>query len=131
MDPWDELEALIAGPLEAAYPEGETRPSVIAGITPQLVPDAIVIRPDAPWISRGSEGRPRSFTGHLERYVAVCATRVADPRSSMAELYKMAGVMMAAASDAGWDWTQVGPITLDESTDTPLLVVSVGLTYQA
>ena len=114
----------------AAALEGSPRPpSVQAGLVPQVVPDAIVIRPDAPWIARSADGRPVRFTGNVERYTAICATHVSDPGSALADLYVMAKAVLEAASDEGWDWVEVGALALDTSTDTPLLVTSVRLTY--
>lgn len=126
MGPWAALSNAIAAALE-----GEAhKPSVLAGPRAQVVPDAIVIRPDTPWISRGDQ-KPVRFGAHgtLERYVAVCATRVSDPGSAMDALYTMVRAVQEAASDNGWDWVDVAGIGLDETTDTPLLVASVRLTY--
>jgi len=127
MAPWTVLVARIAAVLEAGP---QTGISVQAGPVRSVVPDAIVVRPEEPWISRGTSGKPARFgPARLERYAALCAVRAADPVSSMERLYNMAGAVMEAASDAGWDWSQTSSISLDETTDTPLLVVSVGLTY--
>lgn len=126
MPPWEDLLARIA----AALAGSPRMPSVLAGPQAQLVPDAILVRPDGPWISRGgADGRPVRFTGNLERYTAICVTRIADPGSAMEELYRMAQAVISAGSDAGWDWIDVGPMALDETTDTPLYVASVRLTY--
>ena len=115
--------------IAAALAGSPRPPSVMAGLVPQVVPDAIVIRPDGPWISRGGDGRPVRFTSNMERYSAICATRVSDPGSAMADLYLYARAVLEAASDEGWDWVEVGALALDTSTDTPLLVTSVRLTY--
>lgn len=130
MSPWSDLVSRIAAELEAGPLTGV---SVQAGPVRSVVPDAIVIRPEEPWIARGASGKPARFgTGaRLERYAALCATRAAEPVSSMERLYLMAGAVMEAASDAGWDWSQASSISLDETTETALLVVSVGLTFSS
>lgn len=129
MGPWAALLERIAAALEGVA----HKPNVLAGPHSQVAPDTIMLRPDNPWVSRGTDGRPVRFGGEragmLERYVAVIATRAAEPASSMASLYLWAGAVQAAASDEGWDWVDVGGIVLDESTDTPLLVAHVRLTY--
>lgn len=129
MGPWTDLVGRIAAVLEAG-PLAEAGINVLAGPVAAVMPDAIVVRPEEPWISRGTDGKPARFgPARLERYAALLATRVADPVSSMERLYQMALAVTEAASDAGWDWTQASSISLDETTDTPLLVASVGLTF--
>ena len=106
MPPWADLMERIAAALESS----SRPPSVLAGLVPQVTPDAIVIRPDGPWIGRSGDGRPVRFTSNMERYVAICAVRVSDPGSAMADLYGYARAVMEAASDDGWDWVDVGPM---------------------
>lgn len=125
MGPWAGLVARIAAELS----EAGLHSSVIAGPAPTLVPDAVLIRPEEPWVSRGADGRPARFGSVLERYAAVCATRVADPASSMDTLYRMSQAVREAASDEGWDWVTVSAMALDETTDAPLFVATVRLTY--
>jgi hypothetical protein len=119
MGPWGGLVESIAAAV------GPLHVSVLAGPVPQLVPDAIMVRPDEPWISH----LPR-FTGNLERYVAICATRVSAPAESMDKLYAMAGGVLDALTE-GWAWESVSALAIDETTDTPLLVATVRLTYTA
>lgn len=117
--------------IQAALAAAEQAVAVVVGPRSTVVPDAIVVRPAEPWISRGAAGRPARFTSHLERYAAVCAVRVADADSALVRLYAMARAVLAAAAADGWDWETTGAVQLDATTDTPLLVVVVALTYQA
>lgn len=119
MEPW----ASLAGRITAQAPGL----NVISGPAPQVEPDAVVIRPDDPWM----EALGSTFKARPERYAAVCASRVADPASSLAALYGMVGAILEAASDEGWDWATVSGITLDETTGVPLLVCTVHTTYKA
>ena len=120
MTPWATLLARLA----AAYQEGPT-PNLLAGLQATVAPPAIIIRPDTPWIAQG-EG----FRFELERYAAVLVSAASTPDQAQAELYAMALVVLEAASDQGWDWTALDPITLDETTGTPLLVAVAHLTYK-
>jgi hypothetical protein len=125
--PWAVLVGRIAAVLESGSLTGI---SVMAGPVATVTPDAIVIRPEEPWVSRGTDGKPARFgPARLERYAALLAVRAADPVSAMERLYGMAAAVMEAASDAGFDWTQTSSITLDETTGAPLLVASVGITF--
>jgi hypothetical protein len=118
VNPWDALAIRVVAVMPNA--------NVIAGPAPAVEPDAIVIRPDEPWLVH-TDGR---FTTRPERYAAIAASRVADPASSLAALYLMVGAILLAASDEGWDWESVSGITLDETTGVPLLVVTAHVTYQ-
>jgi hypothetical protein len=117
--PWE----LIGSRIVAVAP----KLNVITGPAAQVEPDAIVVRPDDPWM----EAHGASFKTRPERYAAVCASRVADPASSLAALYGMVGAILEAASDEGWDWETVSGITLDETTGVPLLVCTAHITYKA
>jgi hypothetical protein len=120
MTPW----AILAGRIAAAAGEGPS-PNVLQGPAPMVAPDAVVIRPDEPWMENvGTWGHG------TERWVAVAAVPAADPISGMARLYAMAKLVAEAASDEGWDWSSVGSLTLDETTGSPLLVAPVRLTYK-
>lgn len=125
--PWVALCERISQALAAA----EQAVAVVVGPRSTVVPDAILVRPAEPWMSKGAAGRPARFSGLLERYAAVCAVRVADPDSALVRLYAMAQAVCRAASAEGWDWETTGAVQLDATTDTPLLVVVVALTYQA
>lgn len=116
--PWDVLAARVVALDPAA--------NVITGPAPAVEPDAIVIRPDEPWLVHTDSG----YRHRPERYAALAAARVADPASSLAALYGMVGVILEAASDSGWDWESVSGITLDETTGVPLLVVTTHVTYK-
>jgi hypothetical protein len=116
--PWDVLAARIAGLTSA---------NVLTGPTAQVEPDAIVVRPDEPWMEATGAG----YRTRPERYGALAASRVADPASSLAALYGMALACLLAASDEGWDWVSVSGVGLDETTGIPLLVVEVHCTFKA
>jgi hypothetical protein len=118
--PW----ASLSGRIAAAAGEGPA-PNVVQGPAPMVSPDAIVIRPDEPWMENAG-----GFGHGTERWVAVAAVPAADSVSGMARLYDLAHLVQEAASDEGWDWTTVGSLTLDESTGAPLLVCPIRLTYK-
>lgn len=120
MTPWATLLERIA----AAYQEGPT-PNLLAGLQATVTAPAIVLRPDTPWVAQG-----QGYRHHLERYAAVLVASATTPDQAQDELYAMALVVLEAASDEGWDWVTLDPITLDETTGTPLLVAVAHLTYK-
>jgi hypothetical protein len=122
MTPWGILSERVA----ATFGEGPA-PNISAGPTAVVAADAVVIRPDEPWL----DALGASYTTRLERYVCLLAVGVGDPASSLERLYSMALAITEAASDAGWAWATTSGVTLDETTGVPLLVVAVHVTYKA
>ena len=105
---------------------GDDGPNVYPAPPAQVVPDAIVLRPDAPWISR------EAFEQDVERYVAVGVVSAGDTISGTARLYGLVGLVRDAVDVVpGWAFDEAGSALIDETTGTPLLAAPVRLTYRA
>lgn len=113
--PWETLAALLN----------------IAGVnvydTPQetIVPDAVVIRPDSPWIAPSDAGWPDE-----ERYAAVVLVTASTPGDGLARLHTVVHAVLDAARRASWEFDNVSAPVVDESTGTPFLAATVSLIYR-
>lgn len=116
-NPWDEL---------AAYADSVTdsRVNVYATVTPNIVPPAVVIRPDDPWRETGP-----AFCFDTQRYVVVIVVAPAYPDDGTALMYDIQNDLLRTLPE-GWDWASIGGIVLDSSTDTDLLASALRLTYR-
>lgn len=120
MDPWDAL----AEACTTTLPEGV---SIYSAPTNQLVPPALVIRPDNPWIEISDE----SWCVDTQRYVAVAVVTASSPKSGMGKLFRISwGVRQAAKGLAGWEWRSTGSPIIDESTGSAYLAAPIRLTYK-
>ena len=95
----------------------------LSGVRSQVVPDALIIRPNEPWIEQDR------FCAHLERYLAVCTVSASTPDEGVSRLLTMATAVIDNLPE-GWDWESVGGPIIDESTGTAFLVAPVRLTYK-
>ena len=119
MDPWDALAEACTDTL----PEGV---SVYSSPTNQLVPPALVIRPDNPWLEVS-----RDYCLDLQRYVAVAVVTASSPKDGMGKLYRIFwGVREALHTLPGWDWVNTGSPIIDESTGSAYLAAPIRLTYK-
>lgn len=100
--------------------------SVYPGPASQLVPPAIVIRPDEPWIEDGG-----SFCDYLEHYVAIAVVSASSPEDGVASLYAIIRGIFTAIdeADSGWSWVNAGLPVIDETTGTAFLAATVRLNY--
>lgn len=89
----------------------------------QIVPPAIVVRPDEPW------REPDRFCDDLQRYVAVAVAKAATPEDAMGILYDLTSGIIAALP-VGWEFVSVGPPIIDETTGTAFLAAPVRLSYR-
>jgi hypothetical protein len=120
--PWDTL----AGLLTAALVDVDDEPTVNVYPTPteQVVADAVVIRPDTPWIAPGDV-----WMGE-ERYAVVCLVSAGTPADGLARLHSIVHTVLDAARSASWEFDNVSPPVVDESTGTPFLAATVSLIYR-
>ncbi len=121
--PSEDLSALLVA--SESLPVGV---SVYGGPTNQIVPPAIVIRPDEPWIE------PDAFCRDLQRYVAIVVVSAASPEDGTNKMYAIAQGVVDAVNEAGeatpWEWVSTGAPIIDESTGTAFLASSVRLKYR-
>ena len=119
MDPWDALAEACTSTL----PEGV---SIYSAPTNQLVPPALVIRPDNPWVEVS-----RDYCLDLQRYVGVAVVTASSPQSGMSKLYQILwGLRAALRTLEGWDWVNMGSPVIDESTGSAYLAAPIRLTYK-
>lgn len=119
MEPWDALA-------EACTTTLPTGVSIYSAPTNQLVPPALVIRPDNPWVEVA-----RDYCLDNQRYVGVAVVTASSPQSGLSKLYQiMWGVREAIKSLPGWDWVNVGSPVIDESTGSAYLAAPIRLTYK-
>jgi hypothetical protein len=119
VDPWDAL----ADACTATLPEGV---SIYSAPTNQLVPPALVIRPDNPWVEVS-----RDYCLDQQRYVGVAVVTASSPQSGLSKLYAIFwGVREAIKSLEGWDWVNIGSPVIDESTGSAYLAAPIRLTYK-
>lgn len=124
MTPWDQL----AEALPSTLPTGV---SVYDSPTPQLVPPAVVIRPDNPWVETPSRGDGGGFCFDRQRYVAVAVVTASTPSSGLRKLYAILwGIRQTLDALAGWEWISMGAPVIDESTGSAYLAAPVRLTYR-
>jgi hypothetical protein len=116
-------EGLSASLIEAdGLPDGV---SFYSGPTNQVVPPAIVIRPDEPWITQD----PSTFCHDTQNYVAVLVVSASSPVDGIGTIYEMALAVVAALPE-GWSWSTVGIPVIDESTGTAFLAAPLRLQYR-
>ena len=122
MDPWQVLAEQIRD--ETSLPVGV---SVYDGPTNQLVPPAVVIRPDSPWLEVA-----RQYCLDLQRYVAVAVVSASDASSGLSVLYRIQWAVRAAteALGNGWEWVSVGAPVIDQSTGSAYLAAPIRLEYR-
>jgi hypothetical protein len=115
--PWQELAQSIR-----AIPGA---PNVYEAPPSQVVPPAVVLRPDAPWIARERYG------ADLERYVAVLVATASDPASALVVIDDLRRtVEQAVDATEGWSFVDAGTVLVDETTGVPLLASSTRLAYR-
>lgn len=95
----------------------------VHGPRSQVVPPAVVIRPDEPW------REPDRFCDDNQRYVAVAVARGAEPEEAMSLLYDLTSQVIAALP-TDWEFVSVGVPVLDESTGVTLIAAPVRLRYR-
>lgn len=113
--PWETLAALIDLEDVNVYP------------TPQetIVPDAVVIRPDTPWIAPGD-----ATWNDEERYAAVVLVTAATPGDGLVRLHTIVHGVLDAARRASWELDNVSSPVVDETTGTPFLAATISLIYR-
>lgn len=114
--PLDDLVAVLE---DASLPSGT---SIISGPRSQIKPDAVVIRPDNPWLV------PSKFCADEQRYVAIAVVSASTPADGVRRIYAIVKAIKNAVSGA-WSWESVSAPIIDETTGTPLLAASVRLKY--
>lgn len=103
--------------------QGLTEASV-HGMRSQVVPPAVVIRPDDPW------REPQSFCNDFQRYVAVGVVAAASGEEGVSKLLDLHTAIVRNLPP-GWDYTSIGAPIIDESTGTAFLVAPVHLTFRS
>lgn len=116
MTPWDQLAAYAL----TVVPSGV---NVLSTVAPKIVPPAVVIRPDEPW------REPDSFCYDLQRYVVVIVVAPASPADGTDLIYRIQNAIIRDLPD-GWDWTTMGSIVIDSTTETDLLASALRLTFR-
>lgn len=113
--PWDTLAGLL-----------DDIDDVNVYATPQetIVPDAIVIRPDTPWISPGDTWSDE------ERYAVVVLVTAATPSDGLLRLHDIVHDVVHIARTASWEFDNVSAPVVDETTGTPFLAATVSLIYR-
>lgn len=122
--PWDQLGEL----LDAALVNVSDEPNVNVYRTPtdqQIIPDAVVIRPDTPWI-----GNSESSWGDEERYAVVALVTASTPGDGLARLHGILHTVLDAARQAGWEFDTVTAPVVDESTGAPFLAATASFIYR-
>lgn len=104
--------------------------SVYGGPAPQIVPPAVVIRPDEPWIEDGADAG--GWCQYLEHYVAIAVVSASTPEDGVAALYEIIRGIFTAIDEAtsGWSWVSAGLPVIDETTGTAFLAAPVRLNYR-
>jgi len=118
MTPWDDLAAVLM-----AEPALEDV-NVYATPTESIVPPAVVVRPDTPWLATAGSLYP----GDTERYAAIAVSSASSPADAMAELHRMVHAIANAARVAGWQLEEAAAPVIDELI-SPTLASAVTLTY--
>jgi hypothetical protein len=95
----------------------------VHGVRGQVVPDAIVIRPDEPWLE------PDTFCDFLQHYLAIMVVRAAANEDGVDTLYAMALAIVDALPES-WEFVSVGSPIIDESTGTAFLAAPLRLNYK-
>ena len=95
----------------------------IHGMRSQIVPPAVVIRPDEAWME------PDRYCDSLDRYVAVATVSASTADEGVEKLHTMVVAIRDNLPD-GWDWSSVGSPIIDETTGTAFLVAPVRLTFK-
>lgn len=86
-DPWDDFAARISAP------EGT---NVYPAMAEQIVPPAIVIVPDEPWLQ--SQG----YQFDIERYLAICLVEATAPADGLSRLHSLVHAVREAGGE-GWE----------------------------
>lgn len=116
MTPWEQLASYAL----TVVPDGV---NVLSTVSPKIVPPAVVIRPDEPW------REPDAFCYDLQHYVAVIVVAPASPADGTDLIYRIQTALVQSLPE-GWDWTTMGGIVLDETTETDLLACAIRLTFR-
>lgn len=91
----------------------------------QIVPPALVLRPDSPWSTPRDDG---TYCFDHQRYVAVAVASAASPLDAMRKLYAIWQAVISHLPN-GWRFDTVDGLVLDESTGTALLATQIHLSY--
>lgn len=102
---------------------GDLSEASVHGVRSQVVPPAIVVRPDDPWME------PDRFCDNLQHYLAVLVVTASSPEDGVNALYTMALAVLAALPET-WEFASVGSPIIDESTGTAFLAAPVRLNYK-
>jgi hypothetical protein len=95
----------------------------VHGVRSQVAPDAIVVRPDEPWLE------PDTYCVYLQHYIAVIVVSASTPDDGVERLYDIALKILDALPDT-WEFVTVGAPIIDESTGTAFLAAPVRLNYK-
>jgi hypothetical protein len=114
-------------PTQALVEHLETIPglsavSIIRGPTSMLVPPALVIRANSPWIE------PGTYCHDDQQYTAVGVVTASTPQDGEQMLYSIGLLVMDNLPD-GWSFLGMDAPVLDESTGHPYLAAGIRLQY--
>jgi hypothetical protein len=115
--PWDQLADLLQG--------ADDYVNVYPTPAENIVPDAIVVRPDTPWFEPGP-----GYQMDAERYAAVALVSASSPSDGLARLHDLVHNILHTARTASWEFESVTAPVVDESTGTPMLAATVSLIYR-
>lgn len=96
-----------------------------APVSSQIVPDAIVLRPDSPWATPQDDG---TYCWDHQRYVAVVVASASSSADAMRRIYRIWQLVINNLP-AGWRFDTVDGLVLDQSTGTAFLATQVHLSY--
>ncbi len=115
--PWELLETAAL----AVVPEGV---SVYGAPADQIVPPALVIRPDTPW------REPESFCNDHQRYVAIAVVSAASMGDGgQRKIYDIHSALILALPE-GWSFDSVTGPVIDETTGSQLIAAALRLSYR-
>lgn len=117
------MSSPISGLIGALGASDELSEVSVHGVRGQVVPNAIVIRPDEPWLE------PDTYCEFLQHYIAVLVVRAASNEDGVDKLYEMALAVVDALPET-WEFVSVGSPIIDESTGTAFLAAPLRLNYK-
>jgi hypothetical protein len=115
--PWDALAQLLT--------DADTGANIYPTPEETIVADALVVRPDQPWV-----GNSESTWPDEERYAVVALVSASTPGDGLARLHTLVHAVLDAARGASWEFDSVSAPVVDESTGTPFLAATVSLIYR-
>jgi hypothetical protein len=115
--PWEALAQLLT--------DADTGANIYPTPAEEIVPEALVIRPDTPWMDTSGV----AWSGE-ERYAVVALVTASTPSDGLKRLHELVHAIMHTARTASWEFDSVTAPVVDETTGTPFLAATVSLIYR-